>query len=326
MVLRASLGSALVVFTIGVAPNVETLITLRFIQGAVSGLSAACTILIATQVSKNNAGRALGMISTAQMSGALVGPLFGGLLTQSFGTRLPFLVIGAFMLLAFFLALFFIKEDFNRNARSQKEGFERLRDIPYKKLIGWLCITLALTSIVLFSTQPVLTMYAGSLWEDKNYVALLAGLMFSATGLANIIAAPLLGRLSDRLGAHNVLITSMLVAAVIVFLQGSVADVWQLLILRFLQGLALGGIIPAINTLIKLYTSENHIGRVFGISQALMFLGQSSGSIGGGLIAAGFGSAEVFSIMGVVALASSALAYLTIYRMIRRIRSCTSGS
>jgi hypothetical protein len=64
MILRASLGMALIIGCMGFAPNVYVLIGLRLLEGAITGFSTACTALIATQTDKDHAGYALGTLST----------------------------------------------------------------------------------------------------------------------------------------------------------------------------------------------------------------------------------------------------------------------
>lgn len=75
MLLRESLGMAVVVFSMGFAQNVYELIALRLLQGVITGYSTACTTLIATQTDEKHAGWALGTISTANVAGSLLGPM-----------------------------------------------------------------------------------------------------------------------------------------------------------------------------------------------------------------------------------------------------------
>ena len=56
MLLRASLGMAIVIGSMGLAQNVYQLIGLRILQGAITGYSTACMTLIATQTDKEHAG------------------------------------------------------------------------------------------------------------------------------------------------------------------------------------------------------------------------------------------------------------------------------
>ena len=84
MILRASLGMALVIGCMGFAPNVYVLIGLRLLQGAITGFGTACTTLIATQTDKEHAGYALGTLSTGSIAGSLLGPIIGGLMLYGF--------------------------------------------------------------------------------------------------------------------------------------------------------------------------------------------------------------------------------------------------
>ena len=65
MLLRASLGMAIVIFSMGFAQNVYQLIGLRSLQGVITGYGTACLTLIATQTDKQHAGWAIGTLSTA---------------------------------------------------------------------------------------------------------------------------------------------------------------------------------------------------------------------------------------------------------------------
>lgn len=56
MLLRASLGMAVVIACIGWAQNVAALIGLRLLQGAITGYGTAYTTLIATQTDTEHAG------------------------------------------------------------------------------------------------------------------------------------------------------------------------------------------------------------------------------------------------------------------------------
>lgn len=114
MLLRASLGMAIVISCMGFAPNVYVLIALRLLQGTITGYSTACTTLIATQTDKEHAGYALGTLSTASIAGALLGPTIGGFIAESMGLQSSFFVTGGLMLVAFITTALFVKESFHR--------------------------------------------------------------------------------------------------------------------------------------------------------------------------------------------------------------------
>lgn len=127
MILRASLGMALVIGCMGFAPNVYVLIGLRLLQGAITGYSTACTALIATQTDKEHAGYALGTLSTGNIAGSLLGPIIGGLIEENLGFQPVFFITGALLLIAFILTALFVKESYvrqNKKADNLKKIWE----------------------------------------------------------------------------------------------------------------------------------------------------------------------------------------------------------
>lgn len=115
MLLRASLGMSIVISTMGLAQNVYQLIGLRILQGVITGYSTACITLIATQTEKEHSGWALGMLSTASISGSLLGPLIGGYLDEILGLKFTFFFTGGLMMIAFITTLLFVKEEFTKS-------------------------------------------------------------------------------------------------------------------------------------------------------------------------------------------------------------------
>ncbi len=94
MLLRASLGMALVIGSMGFAGDVSVLIGLRLLLGTITGYSTACTTLIATQTDRENAGFALGTLSTSNIAGSLLGPLLGGYISERYGLQIRLLFHG----------------------------------------------------------------------------------------------------------------------------------------------------------------------------------------------------------------------------------------
>ena len=60
---------------------------LRALLGLLGGFVPNANALIATQVPRNKSGWALGTLSTGGVSGALLGPMAGGLLADGYGLR-----------------------------------------------------------------------------------------------------------------------------------------------------------------------------------------------------------------------------------------------
>lgn len=309
MLLRASLGMCIVISTMGFAQNIYQLIGLRLLQGIVAGYSTACMTLVATQTDKEHSGWALGVLSTASISGSLLGPLIGGYLDEILGLQFTFFFTGALMLVAFILTLLFVKEDFaasDEKVLSTKEVWNKL---PDSHLIIVLFATSFILQLAFFSIEPIVTIYISELSRNSAHIALISGMAFSASGVASIISAPRLGKLSDKVGPQKVMLVSLVIAGLIFIPQAFVKNSWELIILRFSLGFVTAGLAPSINTLLKKITPDILTGRMYGFNMSAFYLGTFSGSILGGQIASHFGIKYVFFITSTLLILNAILVY-----------------
>src|SRR5437764_8822320 len=84
---------------------------------------------------------------------------------------------------------------------------------------------------------PFLPMYVQHLGiSERPQVALWSGVLSGTAALSMAVVAPIWGVLADRYGRKPMLVRSMLGGAVTVGAMGFVGDVWQLEILRIIQG------------------------------------------------------------------------------------------
>ncbi|MDT8718850.1 multidrug efflux MFS transporter [Clostridium sp. 19966] len=316
MLLRASLGMSIVIFFMGFAQNVYILIALRMLQGAITGYGTACTTLIATQTDKEHAGYALGTLSTANIAGSLLGPTIGGFISENFGMQNVFFITGALMMIAFITTLIFVKESFVRENKETLNIKQVWDAVPEKSLTITLFVTFFILTVALYTVEPIVTVYISQLSKNSSHVALLAGITFSASGLANILAAPRLGKLSDKIGAHKVILFSLTAAGIIFIPQAFVTSPWQLMLLRFLLGLTSAGLTPSVNILVKKITPSNLTGRVFGFNMSAGYLGVFAGSVLGGQVAALLGIRYVFFITSALLLINAAWVYFKAYKVI----------
>ncbi|WP_337588961.1 multidrug efflux MFS transporter [Gorillibacterium massiliense] len=314
MLLRASLGMAIVIGFMGFAPNVYVLIALRLLQGVITGYGTACTTLIATQTDKEHAGAALGILSTSNIAGSLLGPTIGAFIGENFGLQNVFFITGGLMLIAFLTTAFFVKETFVRENKKTLRMKEVWDQIPEKSLTITLFVTFFVLNVAMYSVEPIITVYVFQLTRSAGHVALIAGITFSASGLANILAAPRLGKMSDEIGAHKVMLIALVAAGIIFIPQAFVTAAWQLMLLRFLLGLTAGGLNPSVNVLVKKITPSSLTGRVYGFTMSAAYLGVFGGSVLGGQVAGWFGVRYVFFITSALLLANAVWVYFKVYK------------
>lgn len=314
MLLRASLGMAIVITSIGLVQNVYQLVALRLLQGTISGFYSASTTLVATQTPRERSGWALGTLFSGAVGGMLLGPLLGGYLEGLVGIRYQFFLMGAFLVIAFLTSLFFVQEQFTSRVGKERVSLTAMwRRVPQPQVMGAMFVTTFVLQLALMSIQPILTIYITDIAGRLPNLALLSGMVFSATGVANMLAAPPLGRLSDRVGPQKVIFGALVVAGVVFIPQAFVRTPWELMGWRFLLGLATAGLMPAINTLIKKITPDEVAGEIFGFNQAAQFLGSFFGAVLGGQVAGWFSLQDVFFITSGLLLLNAIWVYKNIY-------------
>ena len=319
MLLRASLGMAVVLALTAFVDSVWQLVGLRLLMGVISGYNSGAITLIATETPREKSGWALGTLATGAVSGQLIGPLLGGYLAEAAGVRENFLIMAFLLGLNFILSLTCIREEFTRPVKSSVKSlgaFWRTLDDP--AMLTSMFVTTFFVMMTLFVVQPVLTIYIAVLAPETDHLALLSGLTFAASGVSAILAAPRLGRLSDRIGAQKVLCAALAVSAVLFVPQGLVTDPWQLIVLRFFAGIATGAMLPSINTLLRQHIAASAAGRVFSLNQSAQFLGTFCGSVLGGHIAAWFGIQMVFFAVAFISAANAVFVYWWFYRRFSR--------
>ncbi|TJV44961.1 MAG: multidrug efflux MFS transporter [Mesorhizobium sp.] len=310
MLVRASFGMAICMSLTGMVETVWQLVLLRLLIGFAGGYSSGSTILVAMQTPKDRSGWALGVLSAGITAGSLVGPLLGGALPPVIGIRATFLLSGGVIFLAFLATTFLIKEmprPTPAKAASSAKAKSGWSQIPDKRPVVAMLTTGMLLAFATMSIEPIITVYVQQLIEDQSRVTLVAGVVMSAAALGTILSASWLGKLADRVGHWNVVVGALAVSALLLIPQAFVTDSWQLIGLRFLMGLALGGLLPCITSVIRHNVPDGVGGNVLGLAISAQYVGQVAGPLTGGFVGGRFGMPAVF--LGTSALMAGGAVY-----------------
>ena len=321
MLIRASLGMAVAMSLMGMAHNVWQLVALRLLAGLLGGYSSGSTVLVAAQTPKARTGWALGVMSAGIMAGNLAGPLIGGSVPALVGIRTTFLLAGCVIFFTFLATTFFISEA----ARTPGAQKQKLRldwgMIADKRPIIAMLVTGMLLMFANMSIEPIITVYVAGLVEATR-VAFVAGLVMSAAALGSILSSSRLGSIGDRIGHWKIVSACLTVSAVLLIPQAFVTTEWQLVFLRFLMGLALGGLLPAITSVIRHNVPEAMTGGILGYSISSQYVGQVLGPLTGGYIGGHIGMRSVFLATSVL----MALGAIGNYLLERRLRPNVAGA
>jgi MFS family permease len=293
ILIRASLCMAIAMALLGVVQDVWQLTAVRLLAGLLGGYSSGAVVLVATQTPRERAGWALGTLSTGVLSGSLLGPLIGGALPPLIGIRWTFLGAGAVIFVAFLATCLLIREDARpKAARRAARGsaWSAVADLrPVIAMLG----TATLLMVANMSIEPIITVYVGELVRGSQ-VTLVAGVVMASSALGSIIAAARLGKLADRIGAWNVIMMCLVTAGALLIPQAFVTQAWQLLVLRLLMGMALAGLMPSINSMIRHSVPDAVAGTMLGYAVSAQFAGQVIGPVAGGYVGGHFGVRVVF--------------------------------
>lgn len=127
MVLRSMFAGGITVGLMSIATSPWHLVGLRLIEGGLTGTVTASTTLIAATVPKHRLGFSLGLMQMAIFSGSSIGPLIGGVLGDTLGYRMTFALAGSLLIIAGFIVLFVVQEQFKRPDPAAEQETETAR-------------------------------------------------------------------------------------------------------------------------------------------------------------------------------------------------------
>ena len=180
---------------------------------------------------------------------------------------------------------------------------EKAAKVPLPQGFGTIWITVALDLVGFGIVVPILGRYA----ERFGASGLEVGLLFASFSLAQLVFAPLLGRLSDRIGRKPVIMISLLGTAVGSFVTGAAGALWVLFLGRILDG-ASGASVAVAQGAVTDLAPLSERPRLLGLLGAAFGVGFVVGPALGGLASLG-GEHIPFFVAGTVALINAIVAW-----------------
>jgi MFS family permease len=301
ILMRASLAMAISMSLIGVAQNIYQLVGLRLMAGVLGGYTSGAVVLVATQTPKAYSGWALGTLSMGAVAGTLLGPLIGGVLPGFIGLRATFFSAGGLIFLAFLATTFLIHEDRQHlpegKRRVTRGAWSMIQD---RRAVIAMLSTSTLLMLAAMSIEPIITVYVGQLVRPGGNVVFTAGLVMAASAVGSVLAASRLGRLADRIGHWKLIIGCMLACGVLLVPQAFLSNSWELIGLRFLMGISLAGLLPAIGATIRHSVPQAAAGTILGYNTSAQYAGQVLGPLAGGFVGGHVGMRAVFLVTAAI--------------------------
>lgn len=296
MVVRAMFGGALLLGAMSAVSNVQQLLVLRTVQGAVTGTVVASTALVAAGTPVEQRGMALGALQMGVYLGASFGPALGGFLADARGYRAPFAVTGALLGLAGVLVVQQVRE-----VRMQSDGrppvafMDGVRVVVRSPQVLQVFLVRLLVRSSFRSVDPMMPLFVQLLVPTQERLSSLVGVVTSTAMITSAVGSLVIGRYGGRLAARRVLAVCVMASAASYALQATVTSVGQLLVLRSVSGLAMGGILTLLSAALANAAPEGYEGVVFGLGSSVVSAANAFGPLAGAAIAATWGLRSSFA-------------------------------
>lgn len=302
MVVRALFGLAIAQVLIGLSQNVYHLLIGRIIQGMVSGFVPASMALVSSTTPKEKTGYALGLLQTATSGGTVLGPFVGGFLADHIGIRPIFFITASLLFMSALLVILKVYE--NKSDKTEKNfGLkENYLFVLNSQQLRLIVVMIVLVQISIAFNQPLFALYAETLHIDKRFIASIAGLLYGLMGVFTMIGSPFWGKYNENHESNKSLAIAAYIAGLSYCFHFFIYNPFLLGFVRAILGLALGGLLPVLYTLVSLNTPLERRGGIMGIASSAQILGNLVGPSLSGITASQIGIRPVFIISGLILL------------------------
>lgn len=293
MLLRGTFGTALIFPLMAWAGSPLWLSILRFASAACAGTTAAAQILLVKNTPEDKQGFALGVLSTAVWSGAMLGNVLGGLIVHYYGYKATFIICGVMYFLAGFLVLP-ARENFKKPAvQTLKKPHFSMPMLPKFTSAVWMIITMMFVAgFVRYLEVPYLAMQI-EIIAGAEKAAYWTGIISAFVSVGALLSGMLTGYLSDKYKPLYILIPSFVITVITLLIQAYSRDLFIFGFSRTLMYLAGGGVFSVLQKMLTAAAPKRKRGKVFGFSSTA-----HSGGVMLSTVAAG-GVIYIFNVQAV---------------------------
>lgn len=177
----------------------------------------------------------------------------------------------------------------------------------WKKNLFVLSIAVFIAGIAFSEIMPFLSLYINTLGNfSHQQLNFWSGIVYSGTFIVSAVVSPWWGKLADKKGRKPMILRAGIGMSVVIACMGLVQNVWQLLLLRMLQGV-FAGFISNSNALVATETPKTNSGQALGTIASATTAGTLLGPLVGGALTSIFSYLITFMITGGLLLLCSIL-------------------
>jgi predicted MFS family arabinose efflux permease len=188
-------------FMCGISTNFATLLVARIIAGAFGGILNACVLsLVADLIPFQRRGTAMGVVMSSFSVSSVVGIPIGLWIADAFDWHYSFYFICIVGLIFWMMSLIFLPSVKVNRPKSFMENLKKFRSVFKRDYLEAFC----LTSCMAFGIFHVIPFIAPYLVRNVGFKESLLPLMYLCGGIATIVTARVVGKLTDRIGGFKV--------------------------------------------------------------------------------------------------------------------------
>lgn len=272
------------------------LLILRMIQGMSGGFVAVGMSLVMNVTPKKQLTWAMGVFQASMVMGVMFGPLVGGMIADTLGYRMPFVIFCALSFLCLVAVRLMVPKQIGLEQARKKEPFMKQLSYFMKNPVVRLMVMLQfLCNCGMTGIGPILPLYIKEMMGgDAMAVATIVGIIIFIAGATSVTSSLNVSRLAQRISMPKILIFAALVTGVNFILQYLMPEVWTLGFMRGLTGFSLGMIMPLANTILAQAVPAEKRTMVVGFSTSFALMGNVAGPMASGAIAMQWGYGMVF--------------------------------
>lgn len=272
------------------------LLILRMIQGMSGGFVAVGMSLVMNVTPKKQLTWAMGVFQASMVMGVMFGPLVGGMIADTLGYRMPFVIFCAFSFLCLVAVRLMVPKRIGLEQAREWEPFMKQLSYFMKNPVVRLMVMLQfLCNCGMTGIGPILPLYIKEMMGgDAMAVATIVGIIIFVAGATSVTSSLNVSRLAARISMPKILIFASLVTGVNFILQYLMPEVWMLGFMRGLTGFSLGMIMPLANTILAQAVPAEKRTMVVGFSTSFALMGNVAGPMASGAIAMQWGYGMVF--------------------------------
>jgi len=303
MVEKVLLIFGLIMIVMAFVTNVYQLLALRIFQGLCGGFVAAATALGISMAPKEKIPFIVGMFQTALIVGGAVGPMIGGIIADLFGYRVPFVIFGCLCLLTLVIVRFAISEAFTPAPKNEQTSIKET--LHYIWSLGDLKVMLIVLFLAQFAMQsigPILPIYIQGMVSNTGSLASISGTIIAIGGVTSALASASMGFISRHYSHRRILTIASILCAITFIGQLAANSIFTLGIMRAINGLCIGAMIPSANTIVTYLIPEAKRGAAYGITGGAALMGNVLGPLCAGLFSIFFGISSIFWVTSLLFL------------------------